>query len=161
MVADSGGIAVMPGFPGTVGRLYDSEGVLDEPEGQTAVQAANAQFGRFDQQVTQVIEHTEMQLVGRTGRFRDFGIIAPRTGIDQRIAGWMLRIFERDEKAAGDLQQVGVLRVSMIQELDIAVIDMQGAERNRQRLADIAVGQQPGIVSFAGWRIRNARQVYL
>src|SRR5579863_526111 len=151
----------MPDFPGAIGGRYDGKGVFDEPEGQTAMQAANGQFRRFDEQMTEMIEHTEVQLVGGTGSFRDFGVIAPRAGIDQGIAGRMLRIFERNEKTTRNLQQVGVLRVSMIEELNVAVIYVQGTEGNRQRLADTAISQQPGIVDFAGWWVGNARQVEL
>ena len=122
------------------------------------MQSAYAQLWRFDQQVTQVIEHTEMQLVGGAGDLWNFRVIAPGAGIDQGVTSRVPRVFDGDEKTTGYLQQVGMLRISPVEQLDISVIQAQGAEGDGQRFANTPVGQQPGVVAFPSWQIRDTRK---
>src|SRR5260370_39022754 len=93
-----------------------------------------------------------MQLVGRAGYLWNFRVIAPGAGIDQGVTGRVPRVFNGDEKTAGYLQQVGMLRISPVEQLDVSVIQAQGAKGDGQRFADTPVSQQPGVVAFPGWR---------
>ena len=128
--------------------LEDLLDVPQEPGIQAAVQSKRGQGGILHQQALQLVEQSSV--VGRFRDLREIGSVAPGCLIGSRLTrGGALCLF-RDQKFAGEPQQVPV-EVVCIEEVDGPSSDRQRSQYDRFRLGPAgALGQEPAVVARVG-----------
>src|SRR5579875_1333182 len=133
LLARGGIILRVPIFLRISGKLHDLLNISIGPDAQSARQVIWFEFGVFCQQVAQVIEQAIGLSLGRG--LRHFGVVAPFAEVGRWHDRRYFRAFFGNDKAAGDSEQVGVVAIAFIEVIDIAMIDGEGAKKDRRFLA--------------------------
>ena len=104
-----------------------------------SVEPPHAQFGGLNEQMAKVVEHTEMQFVTGNRGLGNLSVVVPCAGVGRGIAGRDICILFGDQKAAGKLQQVRMLLITLVQKPDVTVVDTDLAQEDRWHLALIFI----------------------
>src|SRR5579885_3167730 len=161
LIANGPGSSVMPVLAQRAGQARHRGCIPGKPEREPAVQTANGKFGRFHQQMAQVVEHAEVKRVCRVRRLRKRCVVAPGALVEQGIARWSARAVLGDEKAAEEGQQIRMLLVALVEKMQISLIECETSQKERNSLALLDISQQPRVITLARSRVRQICEVYL
>src|SRR6266566_2503381 len=91
----------------------------------------------------------------------NFTVVAPCAIVGRRY-DWRYRcVLLRNHEATGKLKQVGVLWVTCIKLISIALMYSELAKQDCLRFCLVFIAQQPGIIAFSGSRAGEAMQINL